>query len=465
MNNIILILVAIGIIALLGWLWWRKHIFNLAAQMSKNLFPVWAGQGPFENGTESAAAFKAAYVVVMGKEESNKNTDAFTKHQIAYDNDPVTWENLRKESITESDEINNLITMANGLTAMDRLNEDLLEGGGHRLELVTNEDGETNIAYKQIWTDEEIEKHNEETNNSILIGLGESLLKSDSPEAKELLEFLVSLYNAANEKEPESAKDIGNIFFNCITVCSDEPDDEICLEFQELYNAYSPNKDDSSFNWSDRPGAYEEHLKRRYNNPYFSNDRQNISNDDLTSAKETDEDDYHIARHLFSELLTEVENIGTSSTASMSEIQKIREKIDEVISFSIGVGGQAYKIAEEAKKLRESVISTMRDGVSNDANSLTALEKANAHHKQYTEKFNIPVIAQMMRDGSPIKNEDVLSTMLSEEPEIISIILSMFSNPEQQEFRENALALLQETKNSGYDDPQYKEKVLVLENN
>ena len=426
MNNIALILIAIAIIALLVWLWWRKHIFNLAAQMSKNLFPVWAGQGPFENGAESAAAFKAAYTVVMGKEETNNNADTFTKHQIAYDNDPNTWENLRIKSIAESDEINDLITMANALTAMDSLNEDLLEGGGHRLELVTNEDGENNIAYKQIWTDEEIEKHEEETNDSILIGLGESLLNSDSAEAKELLGFLVSLYSAAHNKEPENAKDIGNVFFNCITVCSDETDDEICMEFQELYDAYSPNNDDASLNWSDCPGAHENHLKRRYNNPYFSNERQIISNDDLISAKETDEDEYHIASLQFSELLTEIEDIGISSTLPMSEIQKIREKVDELISFSKGVGGRACNIATEAEKLRESVITTMRDGVSNDADSLAALEKANAHHEQYTKKFNIPVIAEMMSERSPIKKEDVLSTILSEEPATISIILSMF---------------------------------------
>lgn len=245
METIVIIFIAIAIVALIGWLWWRKHIFNLAAQMSKNLFPVWAGQGPFENGTESAAAFKAAYTVVMGQEETNKNEETFLKHQIAYDNDPDTWENLRKESIAISDELDDLITMAKGLTAMDRLNEDILEGGGHRLELVTNEQGETNIAYKQIWTDEEIEKHREETNDAILIGLGESLLNSDTPEAKELLGFLVGLYTAAHDKEPETAKDIGNIFFNCITVCSDEPDDEVCIEFKELYDAYSPEDNES----------------------------------------------------------------------------------------------------------------------------------------------------------------------------------------------------------------------------
>jgi hypothetical protein len=253
MNNFILILIAIVVIALIGWLWWRKHIFNQAAQMSKTLFPVWAGQGPFENGAESAAAFKAAYTVVMGKEEADKNKDTFLKHQIAYENDPDTWENLRKESIAESDEINDLITIANGLTAMDRLNEDILEGGGHRLELVTNENGETNIAYKQIWTDEEIEKHKKETiekhkketNEAILIGLGETLLNTDTPEAQALLGFLVSLYSAAHEKEPESAKDIGNIFLNCITVCREEADDEICIEFQKLCDAYSPEDEES----------------------------------------------------------------------------------------------------------------------------------------------------------------------------------------------------------------------------
>jgi len=239
MNNILIVLGGIAAGCVLLWFLWRQYIFHQASKMAQKVFPVWAGQGPFENGAESARAMKAAYTAVMGPEKAAEAQDSIKKHQIVYDQDPQTWENLRKESLQASREINDFITVAEGIAAMDSINEDILEGGGHRLEVVTNEKGAMDFVYKQIWSDEEIEKHKEETNDAILIGLGESVLKSETPEGKELLGFLVELYSVAHERDPETAKDIGTIFINCISACNDDSEDEICIEFNRLYNAYS----------------------------------------------------------------------------------------------------------------------------------------------------------------------------------------------------------------------------------
>jgi len=240
MDNILIVLGGIAAGSFILWILWRQYIYRQVSKMAKKIFPVWAGQGPFENGTESARAMKAAYAAVLGPEKAAEAQESINEHQIIYDQDPDTWENLRKESLQASREINDYITIAEGLAAMESINKDILEGGGHRLETVTNENGGTDFVYKKIWSDEEIKKHEEETNDAILIGLGETLINTDTPEAQALLGFIVSIYSAAHEKEPETAKDIGNIFLNCITVCDEEPDDEICIEFQKLYDAYSP---------------------------------------------------------------------------------------------------------------------------------------------------------------------------------------------------------------------------------
>lgn len=244
MSNILI--VAGGIVAgcILLWFLWRQSIFHQASKMAQKVFPVWAGQGPFESGAESARAMKSAYTAVMGPKNAAEAQDSIEKHQIAYDQDPETWENLRKESMQANREINDYITIAEGLAAMEIINEDILEGGGHQLDVVTNEKGGMDFVYKQIWTDEKIKKHEEELNKTIINSLGEGLLNTDMDEAKELLYFIVSLHRSAHEKDPETAYEIGSILFNCISYNDENPEEEISKEFCKLYEAYLPDDDD-----------------------------------------------------------------------------------------------------------------------------------------------------------------------------------------------------------------------------
>ena len=44
--------------------------------------------------------------------------------------------------------------------------------------------------------------------------------------------------------------------------------------------------------WSENPGAFEQHLMRRYKNPLFPKDRRQITQEEITSAQERDTRDY-----------------------------------------------------------------------------------------------------------------------------------------------------------------------------
>ena len=131
MDNILIVLGGIAAGGLILWFFGRLYIARQAHEMgfregrekTQKIFPVWAGLGPFENGAKSARAMKAAYAAVLGPEEAAKAEESFEKHWIAYDQDPEDWENLRKEALKANSEINDYITMAKALIAMERLDE------------------------------------------------------------------------------------------------------------------------------------------------------------------------------------------------------------------------------------------------------------------------------------------------------------------------------------------------------
>jgi hypothetical protein len=75
-----------------------KRATSMTRNMARQVFPVWAAQGPFASSAESAAAMRNAYMVVMGPEQTEAMADAIAEHAAAFDRDPATWEETRQEA-------------------------------------------------------------------------------------------------------------------------------------------------------------------------------------------------------------------------------------------------------------------------------------------------------------------------------------------------------------------------------
>lgn len=217
----------------------------------------------------------------------------------------------------------------------------------------------------------------------------------------------------------------------------------------------------SQLEWSHNPEAYEAHLIRRCNNPYFPKSYQNVSAKELSEAKRIDSEDYNLVEHRFAALGEQIKGLPSNST--IGELNTIRERLDNLILFSMGVGGRAYDLASKADKVREALISDMRAAFQDDAESLAKIEKADSSHKEYVRKFYIPVMAQMLRERSPVKKEHTIATILSEDPETIALVLSVMSEDGRAVVELEALTMMKEALSDGYIDPQFEEKISALE--
>ena len=94
---------------------------------------------------------------------------------------------------------------------------------------------------------------------------------------------------------------------------------------------------DNTLEWSSNPGAHEAHLIRRHNNPYFPESRRIISQEELAEAKSTDNDDYVSCEQRFGQFGQEIK--AQCSTLTTGDILDVRERLDDLILFSMGVGG------------------------------------------------------------------------------------------------------------------------------
>ena len=84
---LIALIVAGGAFAFRYWI--RSQAMKQAAEVTRDIYPVWAAQGPFGSGTQSAGAMRYAYLTVRGPEEAERMADAIAKHAQAFDADPM----------------------------------------------------------------------------------------------------------------------------------------------------------------------------------------------------------------------------------------------------------------------------------------------------------------------------------------------------------------------------------------
>lgn len=88
--------VVVVVLIFAGYQYWNKKNISQAGEAFDKINAVWAVQGPFKNGIESAQALRYATKAV-GAPDAFYN--AIDKHAVAYDSHPDRWEEIRKNSL------------------------------------------------------------------------------------------------------------------------------------------------------------------------------------------------------------------------------------------------------------------------------------------------------------------------------------------------------------------------------
>jgi TonB family protein len=196
------------------------------------------------------------------------------------------------------------------------------------------------------------------------------------------------------------------------------------------------------FVWSDNPGAFEQHLIRRFKNPLFPKARRQITHAEITKARERDIRDY---KELNDRLITLLEDISSlADPIDSSAINRIRGRMEDLIQDAMGVGGQAYDLATKTKQYRKELISDWAKGLSDKPDALRRLEQAELYYHENSLKFEIPFIAQTIRGARSIPSEEIIPALLMEQPNTIAMSIAMINDPSKQSaFRQGTLQVLQ----------------------
>lgn len=229
--------------------------------------------------------------------------------------------------------------------------------------------------------------------------------------------------------------------------------------------------------WSDYPGAFEQHLLRRHNNPLFPQSRRIITQTDIDAARERDITDFETLKQelilLLETWLPDRETLFQQNVLGLQSVplrdiietrNEIRDRFDTLIQRAMGVGGSAYTLTYNLKELRHVHIQFWTQMV-NDPEARRHLQEIDEEYDQAISTFEVPFIAQMRRQDHPMPTDEIVPALLTEKPEIIVKVISdiMAEDPSVHEsWQQAAIFILQEAIQEGAEFPNMHEILQAL---
>lgn len=215
-----------------------------------------------------------------------------------------------------------------------------------------------------------------------------------------------------------------------------------------------------SLNWSTSPGAYERHLQRRYHNPYFPECRREVSSVDLDVAKDRDaEDTRHVVERF--EAFKNIRDVLPDLVPS-ARVKELRQEMDELACDAMAIGGEAIAIADAARKLRDCLVEILREALKSNPEDSAALERAAQFSKDVVQPVQeCQFWAQALRKDSPIDGSELIAALITESPATIMDAVQRCPT-NTTKLSKGALALLLKTKDEGYVDQHFDEKIAIF---
>ncbi len=188
--------------------------------------------------------------------------------------------------------------------------------------------------------------------------------------------------------------------------------------------------------FSVQPGCRERHLKRKYLNPLFSPRLSVISQSDVDQARSDDLDEYKSFIVNFDKLLSEVSCL--SSRVETEIVLDLRVRVDALYDQWVSFGGGDADYKNALLRLHSTLVAAIKKSAENDIATLNELAREQKAHEIHLHLVEYPLVSDLLRADSPIEENELVQTLLSEDAESVQIVMSLFEPDQQQVIRDEA---------------------------
>lgn len=210
-----------------------------------------------------------------------------------------------------------------------------------------------------------------------------------------------------------------------------------------------------------QPGSYERHLQRCADNPLFPLPQRHVDSTHMRQAQQRDAQDRAAFIENFQGLLQRATQLRPQEDSQI--VLQLKEDLDQAYERCSCLAGDLREIRLALKRLIELVMQAVWRGAAEDPAAQSKLreeEIARATHFQLLEQ---PLIADLLRPDSPIAEDQLAATLLSESETAVAAALTLFDTNQLTLLYAQAHALLDALPDDSPKPPQAVARLRQIE--
>jgi len=212
--------------------------------------------------------------------------------------------------------------------------------------------------------------------------------------------------------------------------------------------------------FSELPGARERQLKRRSQNPLFTEELRVVTQSQVETARQQDLEEVQRFSTALLALLNDVS--AFSGKEETDKILQTKEQADRLYEQCIGLAGEHERERQGLLKLNDAIMTAIRAAAGEDPLALSELEKEQQARAIHLSLLEYPLIADILRSDTVIEEDQLPATILSADNEAIEKALGLFSPEQRQVLMEEAGLIKSELEKSGKLDKQLQQKFSLM---
>jgi hypothetical protein len=180
--------------------------------------------------------------------------------------------------------------------------------------------------------------------------------------------------------------------------------------------------------FSDHPGAHERQWRRKADNPLFTPDQAQSSNEALSQARQRDQQERNQFLIDLDQALKQAASFDSQVDSEV--VLDFKEQLERLYVHAMSLGGELTKQRQALSRLLDIIMGTLERGAADDPVARQRLQDEREARSIYFRLLEQPLVADLMRGEDIIAAEALIPTLLSETGEALDAALELFE-PEQ----------------------------------
>ena len=193
--------------------------------------------------------------------------------------------------------------------------------------------------------------------------------------------------------------------------------------------------------FSSTPGARERHLQRQYQNPLFTAEQREFNEQRLSGARYMDEKEKDEFLETFHALLGKVAELKPNEGSEV--MLELKSQLDQSYEQCSGLMGDHQSEKEAIVKLVSVIMTSIRQGAAGDAEAEQNLNEEELARNTHFQLLQFPLVADLLRPRSPIAQDQLVPTLLTESEDAIRAAFQLFDKQHQTLICQQARQLLE----------------------